>query len=178
MRKLEIDDTTRFLLREAFKRDVPYEPEPTLFYLDLSTGHVTWVYERDEDADHVTGNSAEKNREARLLLQSQPDRFVLIPGLSHADHHAILLDFLSSDWTDDEESRTAVRDAYSGSIGRWKGPVALGVVDAGEVKQAIDQRYRRASASSTALLGVPDCDSMVAGEDSLSPVKFPRIASR
>lgn len=120
MRKLKVDDTTRFLLREAFKRDVPYEAEPTLFYLDLSTGHVTWVYERDEDADHVTGNSAEKNREARLLLQSQPDRFVLIPGLSHGDHHVILLDFLSSDWTDDEELRTAVRDAYSESIGRWK----------------------------------------------------------
>lgn len=120
MRKLKIDDTTRFLLREAFKRDVPYEPEPTLFYLDLSTGDVTWVYERDEDADHVTGDSAEKNREARVFLQSQPDRFVLILGLSHGDHHAILLEFLSSDCTDDEELRTAVRDAYSGSIGRWK----------------------------------------------------------
>ena len=120
MRKLKIDDHTRFLLREAFKQDADYGLNPQLYYLDLSTGDVTWVYERDKDADHVTGNSAEKNREARLLLQSQPDRFVLIPGLSHADHHAILLAFLSSDWTDDEESGTRAEDAYSGSIGRWK----------------------------------------------------------
>jgi len=37
MRKLKIDDTTHFLLREAFKRDVHYESEPELFYLDLSS---------------------------------------------------------------------------------------------------------------------------------------------
>lgn len=120
MRKLKIDDVTRFLLREAFKQDADYELNPQLYYLDLSTGDVTWVYERDEDAAHVTGYSLEKNREERLSLQSQPDRFVLIPGLSHADHHAILLAFLSSDWTDDEQSRARAEDAYSGSIGRWK----------------------------------------------------------
>ena len=120
MRKLKIDDHTRFLLREAFKEDKDYELHPKLWYLDLSTGGVTFVCERDEDARLHLGLPPEENREKRLLVESDPDRFVLIPGLSHGDHHAILLDFLSSDWTDGEESRTRAKHAYSGSISRWK----------------------------------------------------------
>jgi len=120
MRKLKIDHGLRAALRIAFGRDVDYELHPHSNYLDLSTGRVTFVYERDEDAGYDMGIAPEKNQEERLLVESDPDRFALIPGLSHGDHHAILLDFLSSDWTDDEELRTEVRDAYSGSIGRWK----------------------------------------------------------
>lgn len=120
MRKLKIADPSRFLLREAFKRDVNYEVHPQSFYLDLSTGRVTFVYESDEDAGYDLGLPPEENREERLLVESDPDRFLLIPGLSHGDHHDILREFLCSDWTDDEELRTAVGDAYTGSIGRWK----------------------------------------------------------
>lgn len=120
MRNLKIDDTTRVLLREAFKEDKDYAPHPKLWYLDLSTGRVTFVYERDEDARYDLGLPPEKNQEERLLVESDPDRFLLIPGLSHGDHHDILRGFLCSDWTDDEELATAVGDAYSGSIGRWK----------------------------------------------------------
>jgi len=120
MRKLKIADPARFLLREAFKQDVEYELHPQSFYLDLSTGRVTFVYESDEDASFEMGISPEKNQEERLLVESDPDRFLLIPGLSHADHHVILLDFLSSDRMHDEESGTRAEDAYSGSIGRWK----------------------------------------------------------
>jgi len=120
MRKLKIDHGLRAALRIEFGRDVNYELHPRSNYLDLCTGRVTSVYESDEDARYDIGIAPEKNQEERLLVESDPDRFVLIPGLSHGDHHAILLDFLSSDWTDDEELRTEVRDAYSGSIGRWK----------------------------------------------------------
>ena len=120
MRKLKIDHGLRAALRIAFGRDVDYDLHPRSNYVDLSTGGVTFVYERDEDARYDLGLPPEENREKRLLVESDPDRFVLIPGLSHGDHHDILLDFLSSDWTDHEELRTAVRDAYSGSIGRWK----------------------------------------------------------
>ena len=96
MRKLKIDHGARFLLRQAFKQDVNYELHPQSFYLDLSTGRATFVYESDEDAGYDMGIAPEKNQEERLLVESDPDRFLLIPGLSHADHHVILLDFLSS----------------------------------------------------------------------------------
>lgn len=117
MRKLKVDLD---LLRMAIERDVDYESEPELWCLDLSTGHITCFLERDEDARYVGYISPEENRKERLLVESDPDRFLLIPGLSHGDHHNILLGFLYSDWTDDEERATAVRDAYSRSIGRWK----------------------------------------------------------
>jgi len=120
MSKPKIDDTVRVLIRMAFERDVGYESYPQSYYLDLSTGGVTFVYERDEDARYEMGISPEENQKERLLVESDPDRFLLIPGLSHGVHHDILWGFLCSDWTDGEELATAVRDAYSGSIGRRK----------------------------------------------------------
>ncbi|MDX1485755.1 MAG: hypothetical protein R3229_14885, partial [Alphaproteobacteria bacterium] len=42
------------------------------------------------------------------------------PGLEHGDHHDILKRFLRSQWTEDEERRLRVEEAYFGSIGGWK----------------------------------------------------------
>jgi hypothetical protein len=41
-------------------------------------------------------------------------------GLSHGEHHDILKSFLASSWTDDDRQRTDAKNAYTGSIGRWK----------------------------------------------------------
>ena len=43
-----------------------------------------------------------------------------IPGLDHGDDHKILRAFLNSDWTDDDAVWRKTKDAYRGSIGRWK----------------------------------------------------------
>lgn len=53
-------------------------------------------------------------------IKASPERYLEIPDRDHGEHHDILQDFLSSNWTDDEELWTRARQAYSGSIGRWK----------------------------------------------------------
>ncbi len=117
METLKIDQGI-FLM--AFERDVDYAFDHALdMYLDRKTGMVEWIYEEDDDAE-MMGLSAVENRSWRKRLAAQPERFLLIPGLSHGEHHEILRDFLASDWTDDDALHESVRDAYRGSIGRWK----------------------------------------------------------
>ena len=60
----------------------------------------------------------------RDRVSGDPDRFLLIPGLSHDDHHDILRSFLASNWTDDDRQQVTAQNAYTGSIGRWKKTVA------------------------------------------------------
>lgn len=104
----------------AFERDVDNEPYPENAYLDLASGDIEWVYENDDDAYMISGLSAEENRANRERFEMEPNSFMLIPGRDHSEHHKILLDFLFSEWTDDENLWQAAHDAYSGSIGRWK----------------------------------------------------------
>ncbi len=117
MRKLRIDQAI-FVM--AFERDVDYEDHFSLeAHLDLQTGEVEWLYEADDDAT-MDGLSAAENRAQREHIEVEPERFLLIPGLDHGDHHDILRAFLASDWTDNEALRETAREAYFGSIGGWK----------------------------------------------------------
>ena len=111
-------DQAVFLM--AFERDVDYQNDPPEeAYLDLATGEVVWVYEEDEDAE-THGLSPHENRDTRKRLEAEPNRFLLIPGLDHGEHHDILKAFLRSDWTGDEAKHDRAREAYVGSIGGWK----------------------------------------------------------
>ncbi|MDX1485530.1 MAG: hypothetical protein R3229_13735 [Alphaproteobacteria bacterium] len=118
-RKLSID---RFLFISAFGRDSDYPTEIyyQTAYLDLDNGEMLWVYENDEDAETEAGLDPEENRRDRERVVRDPDRFLDIPGLEHGDHHDILKRFLRSQWTEDEERRLRVEEAYFGSIGGWK----------------------------------------------------------
>ena len=107
----------------AFERDVDYEDPPQKAYLDLLSGSIKWLFEEDENAE-LFGIGATENKTQRERISGDPDRFLLIPGLSHNDHHDILRSFLASNWTDDERQRVIAQDAYTGSIGRWKEAVA------------------------------------------------------
>jgi hypothetical protein len=117
---LEIDEVT---FRMAFSRDVDYEPESEEYatYLDHQTGDVLWVYESDEYAQGLF-NNGEDNKMYRRLIAKEPNRFLLIPGLSHGEHHEILQKFLASKWTDDEGLRQTAEDDYYcyKSIGLWR----------------------------------------------------------
>jgi hypothetical protein len=111
-------DQALFLM--AFERDVDYQNDPPEeVYLDLVTGDLAWVYEEDDDAE-TYGLCPDENREMRERIEAEPKRFLLIPGLSHGEHHDILKAFLRSDWTEDEDQHEAARNAYFGSIGGWK----------------------------------------------------------
>lgn len=117
MAELKIDQSI-FLM--ALGRDVDYhDPYPREAYLDLESGHIEWVYENDDDAE-TEGISAAGNRILQNCIKAKPNSFLLIQGLSHGDHHDILKAFLASEWTDDEELRKVIREAYFGSIGGWK----------------------------------------------------------
>jgi len=110
-------DMTLFLM--AFDRDVDYENPAQLAYLDLVSGSVIWFFEEDEDAE-MYGLDTEENAAERSRIGYDPGRFLLIPGLSHGEHHDILKSFLASGWTDDDRQRSFAQNAYTGSIGRWK----------------------------------------------------------
>ncbi len=117
MRKLSIDQG---LFVMAFECDADYDVECSLnAYLDLDTGTVEWVYDEDEDAE-MYGFCAADNRTQRERVETEPDHFLLIPGLSHSEHHEILQEFLTSDWIDDQDLMETARAAYFGSIGGWK----------------------------------------------------------
>ena len=114
---VEID---RDLFEMAMDRDVDYEDPPQMHYLDRRTGEVLWFFEDDETAHGTVGIPPGENREQRERAASDPERYLLIPGLEHGERHGILRDFLRSDWTDDDARRQRAADAYRGSIGRWK----------------------------------------------------------
>jgi len=111
-------DQALFLM--AFERDVDYQNDPPEeVYLDRVNGDLVWVYEEDDDAE-TYGLCPDENREMRERIEAAQERFLLIPGLSHGEHHDILKAFLRSDWTEDENLHDAARNAYFGSIGGWK----------------------------------------------------------
>ena len=119
LRKLPID---RSMFVMAFEQDTSYprsEAEESS-YLDRETGELIWLFEDDDDAEMIVGLPAAENREMRERVAAAPERYLEIPGLEHGEHHRILLDFLFSDWTDDEALRRRTCDLYNGSIGRWK----------------------------------------------------------
>ena len=117
MRKITIDHEC---FRLAFDRDVDYhDPHPLSTYLNVDSGDIIYVYEDDEDACTL-GITADDNRAMREGIEAAPEHYLEIPGLHHGDHHKILREFLDSDWTEDEETRSEARNMYFGSIGGWK----------------------------------------------------------
>ena len=117
MRKITIDHEC---FRLAFDRDVDYhDPHPLSTYLNVDSGDIIYVYEDDEDAC-TEGITADDNRAMREGIEAAPEHYLEIPGLHHGDHHKILREFLDSDWTEDEETRSEARNMYFESIGGWK----------------------------------------------------------
>ena len=119
LQKLVIDE---ILFGCAFDRDVDFhDAYPQSAYLDRQTGEVIWFYEDDNDAELEAGClAAEEFRKNRQIIEATPEQYLEIPGLDHGDHHDLLKDFLSSNWTDDDGLRRYAQDAYYGSIGGWK----------------------------------------------------------
>ena len=76
--------------------------------IDRHTGDVVWLYDCDD------------NREGRERVAAEPERYLEIPGRDHGEHHEILLQFLRSDWTDNDACKQRAAEAYFGSIGEWK----------------------------------------------------------
>lgn len=145
MRELSIDSAV-FL--QAASRDLDFHDKvPQTTYLDLTSGGMDWLFDKDRDADDE-GTSAEDNRELRQRIEANPQRYLLIPGLTHGEQHELLQEFLASDWTDDELVRDSVNGAYYGSIGGWKDSLE----DEGPYWACVDYRDARVKENATNLL--------------------------
>ncbi len=94
--------------------------EPQQAYLDLQTGEILWVYESDDDYAAVMNHEPEVNAENRERVEAQPDRFIEIPECDTIDDNEMLRAFLATEWTSDEMLARRAREAYHGSIGKWK----------------------------------------------------------
>ncbi len=107
------------LFSMEFSRDSDYhDTAPINTYLSKITGEVLWVYEDDESAE-MAGMDPEQNRHNRNQVDSASENYLVIPGLSHEQHHEILKAFLDSDWTANQNQHSSAQTAYIGSIGAW-----------------------------------------------------------
>ena len=89
-------------------------------YLDKCCGEILWIHENDADAE-FNGFSAEDNRLMREEVAADPADYLEIPEISQKRHHAILQEFLDSDWSQDAVLQDAARIAYAKKpfIGAW-----------------------------------------------------------
>ena len=117
-RSVSIDE---MMFIHAFERDVDFQDmSPQYAYLELETGNVIWVFEEDKDAEFYAGIKSAENRDIRKRIAASPENYLEVPGRDHSEHHEILQEFLSSRWTEDKDLIYRAREAYSGSVGRWK----------------------------------------------------------
>lgn len=101
MQSVPIDEA---LFLHAFERDVDYHDKcPQTAYLDLETGEVVWVFEEDKDAEMYAGIQPEQNEAVIAGIEASPEKYIEIPGRDYSEHHAILREFLASDWTEGQE---------------------------------------------------------------------------
>jgi hypothetical protein len=114
LRELEIDFNQIYT---AYCRD-EFVSEPWAAYLNVESGAVEWLYDRDEDAESLTGSSQE-NSELRESIGRAPGRYVDIPLLPHSETRGFLDEFLASDWTSDSDLKRRAKKAHRGSIREW-----------------------------------------------------------
>lgn len=128
---MRLNTIEEMLLRKEFEKDQDYRADYDQVYLSKTGGEVIFIY---DDTD-FSGISEEENDFNKALIQENPEEYVEVTGLSHADHHDILKDFLASDWTDDEQLKQTVEGFYYGpnSIGFWKKQLFASIDSAQEI---------------------------------------------
>jgi hypothetical protein len=115
MKQVTINEDVFFT---GFGRDMGADAYPRNFYLDLESGNIIIVWDKD-DHSSCEGQPEDANRANRASVAASPKRYVLMPGCTHGQHHKILQAFLDSDWTDDEHRKAAASAMYNNSIGSW-----------------------------------------------------------
>lgn len=93
--------------------------EPWGAYLNVESGVVERLYDRDEDAESLTTGSSRENSELREAIARSPGRYVEIPVQAYSERHGSLDQFLASDWTSDPDMKQRAENAHRGSIREW-----------------------------------------------------------
>ena len=107
------------LFHQAFDIDEQYHnPYFIDRYLEKDSGAILFIYKEDSDA-RMEGGDPLENKEMKELVKENPDNYLEIIGQSHGERHDILLEFIESNWTEDEDLKMHVRSKYHKSIGWW-----------------------------------------------------------
>lgn len=106
-------------------------------YLSVTSGELIDVA---IDPTMIALNYGEEMAEEMLfnqtVVEAKPDKFLLIPSMSHGQQHDVIQDFLASNWTPDTSRKDQASGAYyqRRSIGFWLREV--------NDSQAIDAYFR------------------------------------
>lgn len=102
----------------AFVQNPYYSGDIEILYLNQYNGDIEELLDEYELADY--GLDPEQIRYQQDKIQNNPEKYLLIEGISTEDDYLILLSFFDSDWTDDRSLKKLVKDCYQGSIDNWK----------------------------------------------------------
>jgi len=121
LKKLKIDDFG--MLLQVYASDENFHnPYNESTYLNLNTGDLKYLYLDDDDAEFAeceTGIPASENIKNRNQVLNNPNDYLEISGADHGTHHEILIDFIHSNWTNDQTRKQNAINAYHKSIGWW-----------------------------------------------------------
>ena len=119
------------LFMMAFDPEIWAPDAPTTSaYLDRYTGEITWVYCDDFEAEMDVGVSAEQNQMTRQQVESMPNRFLYIPGISQKKLDEIFKEFFDSEWFANDNTRSVKADPDFESIADWKSSVDKNAAEA------------------------------------------------
>lgn len=115
-------DLALFLLTFAADRDYHANIEGQETYLDRSSGALIYTVTDPSIVAALIGEAAIADfLDNTALVKANPDRYLLIPSMSHGEHHAVIQAFLDSDWTSDQQRRDHASGVYfpRKSLGYW-----------------------------------------------------------
>lgn len=117
MRQLPIDLAELETIMQFGLPDLEGEQQALL---DLQTGEIVCIWESDEACAATLNEEPESNAQRREAVEADPERYAPIPEREANDPNDLMREFLDSRWTEDDRLRQEAREAYHGSIGRWK----------------------------------------------------------
>lgn len=106
-------DRELFLMTFAADGDYHTNLEGQQTYLDRSSGLLLYtVTNAWRVAIEMGEEVVEDYLESTSLVRADPDRYLLVPSMSHAEHHSVMREFLASEWCPDSGRRSHASESY------------------------------------------------------------------
>lgn len=115
-------DRELFLMIFAADGDYHTNLEGQQTYLDRTSGRLLYTVTNAWRVAIEMGEEVmEDYLESASLVRADPDRYLLVPSMSHAEHHSVMRAFLASEWCPDSGRRNHASESYYSrqSIGYW-----------------------------------------------------------
>jgi|APMI01.1.fsa_nt_gi hypothetical protein len=111
-----------FLMTFAADADYHTNLEGQQTYLDRTSGLLLYtVTDSWRVAIEMGEEAMEDYLESTSLVRADPESYLLVPSMSHAEHHSVMRDFVASEWCPDSGRRHHASESYYSrkSIGYW-----------------------------------------------------------